>query len=214
LETVTVKFFNLLIMPVISRLKILITILLAAPLVVSSQGKKLGMRILQDDSVFVIGAGKTTIQLQKKGFKIQVMLQNIKGIYSFASMKDSVYCLADESPVPGFTTLTDMIIQEEEYNREKELLVSNDGWCYWFYDPRLAWQGFNKKVVLLDSGRLVASKSVKHLYLMPSKRLVKLKDNHAPLYLFFVAVDEVDSQGRPVKELLRRRVKIEWVDED
>ena len=73
---------------------------------------------------------------------------------------------------------------------------------------------FNKKIVLLDNGRLVATKSIKQLYIVESKREIKLKDNNLPLYLFFVAIGESDANGKPTKELLRRKIKIDWTNDD
>src|SRR6185436_11679948 len=108
-----------------------------------------GIRIVQGDSVFIPQSARASVVLQKKGFKIQVLLQNIKGVYAFASMRDSVYNTADESPVPGFNELPGMLITEEKFNVEKELMVSNEGWCYWFYDPSSSWHGFNKKIIML-----------------------------------------------------------------
>ena len=179
-----------------------------------SQAKFVGIRIVQGDSIYLPQSAQASVVLQKKGFKIQVLLQNIKGVYAFASMRDSVYNTEDASPVPGFGDIPGMIITEEKFNVEKELMVSNEGWCFWFYDPLLSWHGFNKKIIMLDSGRVVGVKSIKELRFMPSGRSVKLKDNNEPLYLFFVAVDQVDANGKPSRELLRRRIRIDWIDED
>ncbi|MGQ0740619.1 MAG: hypothetical protein ACT4OJ_16340 [Bacteroidota bacterium] len=141
-------------------------------------------------------------------------MQNIKGVYAFASMNDSLYRLPDTEPVPDFANLPVLTMAEEEYNREKELIINDEGWAYWFYDPETNWHRFNKKIILLDSGRVVGSKSIKQLYFLPVKRTLKLKENNEPLYLFFVAVDEEDSNGKPLKELLRRKIKIEWREEE
>ena len=183
------------------------------PAIGFSQQKNVGIRIMQNEAIALTDT-VNSITLEKKSFKIQVLLQFIKGVYVFASLGDSLYNLPAAAPIPGFSDLPGLVMKEEEYNREKELLVSNEGWSYWFYDPLIGWHRFNKKVVPLDSGRVVGSKSIKQLYLLPEGRTIKLKDSNAPLYLFFVAVAEVDSSGKPLKELLRRRVKIEWNDED
>jgi len=181
---------------------------------VYSQSKAVSIRIVQGDSVYIPQSARSSVVLQKKSFRIQVLLQNINGVYAFASMRDSVYNTLDESPVPGFADIPSMIITEEKFNVEKELMVSNEGWCYWFYDPRLSWHGFNKKIIMLDSGRVVGIKTVKELHFMPSGKTTKLKDNNEPLYLFFVAVDQLDANGKPSRELLRRRIRIDWIDED
>jgi len=42
---------------------------------------------------------------------------------------------------------------------------------------------------------------------------MRLREVKKPLYLFFVAVSEYDANGKPVKELMRRKIRIEWFDE-
>jgi hypothetical protein len=170
------------------------------------------IRIVQDDSVYSPEKVPLQLRLKRKTFKIQVLLQNISGVYAFASFRDSLFRLPDDRPVPGLDSLTMFLIREEDHNKEKELLVSNEGWCHWCLCPETGSKGFNKKMVLLDSGRVVGIKTVKQLFLPPLRQAVKLKDNSKPLYLFFVAID--DPSNGPVRELLRRKVKIEWEDED
>jgi hypothetical protein len=178
------------------------------------QDKTIGIRIVQDDSAYTPEKGNMVIHLKKKSFRIQVLLQNLRGVYSFASTKDSLDKLPDEEPVPGFADLNDRLVVEEEYNKEKELQVEDNGWCYWSCVPDSTVSGFNKKYVVLDSGRVVGIKSVKQLYFTSSRHAIKLKDVRSPIYLFFVAVDESDPHGHPVHELLRRKVKIEWIEDD
>jgi hypothetical protein len=178
-----------------------------------SQKKNVSVRIVQEESV-LLDDYETSVTLKKKSFKIQVLLERIAGVYCYASFTDSIYKLAEKDSIPGFSNLPNLAMAEEEFNKEKELLVSNDGWSYWFYDPKLNWHRFNKKLVLLDGGRVVGSKSIKQIYNVSDNTTVKVKDNSKPLYLFFVAISEVDAKGKPIRELMRRKVKIEWTNDD
>jgi hypothetical protein len=67
---------------------------------------------------------------------------------------------------------------------------------------------------LLDSGRVVGTKTVKQLFLVAGQESIKLKENKQPLYLFFVATIKDEKNGQTVQELYRRRIKIEWKEED
>lgn len=179
-----------------------------------AQQQNVSIRFVQDDEVHTIHEGDSSLILEQKSFKIQVLLQQVRGVYVFASFGDSLFRLPGNRDVPGFSELPDRAMAESEFNKEKELLVDDKGWSYWFYDPGLHWHRFNKKITLLDSGRVVGTKSIKQLYLVEEERSVKLKDNIRPLYLFFVAAADEDGKGRPGHELLRRKIKIEWRDED
>lgn len=172
------------------------------------------IHIIQGDESYNPGTGKDSITLERKAFKIQVLLQHIKGVYLFASFSDSLYKLEENMPVPGFAELPSKAMAEEEFNKEKELIVDDGGWSYWFFDPAMTWHRFNKKIILLDSDRVVGTKTIKQLYFPPSKETVKLKDNRTALYLFFTVVKDETPDGKPGNELLRRRVKIDWRDEE
>jgi hypothetical protein len=178
-----------------------------------SQKKNVSVRIVQEESL-LLDDYETSVTLKKKSFKILVLLEKTDGVYCYASFKDSIYKFAEIDTIPGFSDLPNLAMAEEEFNKEKELLVSNDGWSYWFYNPKLNWHRFNKKLVLLDGGRVVGSKSIRQIYNVSDNTTVKVKDNSKPLYLFFVAVSEVDTKGKPIRELMRRKVKIEWTNDD
>lgn len=194
-------------------LKYLLIILLFTPVISFSQNKQVSIRIQQDES-FLLDSFETHIVLQKKAFKIQVMLENIEGVYCYAAFDDSIYRLTENMPVPDFAYLPDMAMAEEEFNKEKELIINPEGWSYWFYDSKLNWHRFNKKIILLDSNRVVGIKSVKQFYLLPDQKDIKPKDIHKSLYLFFVAVAEENDKHKPARELMRRKVRIDWINED
>ncbi|MDZ4795723.1 MAG: hypothetical protein SGI83_15700 [Bacteroidota bacterium] len=189
-----------------------LAILLFLPAVALTQSKNVSIRIQQDESI-LLDSFETQVVLQKKTFKIQVLLGNTAGIYCYAAFNDSIYRLTETEEIPGFSNLSLMAIAEEHFNKEKELTINPDGWAYWFYDPALNWHRFNKKMVFLDTNIVIGAKSIKQFYFTNNKKEVKTKDISQPLYLFFVAAAEVDADKRPLKELMRRKVKIEWVNE-
>lgn len=192
--------------------QLFLAILFFIPAVAFSQSKNVSIRIQQDESV-LLDSFETHVVLQRKPFKIQVLLENAAGVYCYAAFSDSIYRLAENEAIPDFINLPDKAMAEEQFNKEKELLINPGGWAYWFYDRTLNWHRFNKKLVVLDSNIVVGAKSIKQFYFVENKKEVKPKDIREPLYLFFVAAAEVDGSQRPLKELMRRKVKIEWVNE-
>lgn len=182
--------------------------------VANGQTGQFSVRILQEDTVHTLARGQNQVTLEKKSFRLQLLLHLIRGAYLQASFKDSLYNLPDDQPVPGYFQLASMAMAEENYNKEKELIVSDEGWSYWFYDPSLDWHRFNKKIIFLDSGRVVGTKTVKNIFIPSRGNSFKLKEINRPLYLFFVAPLTEGADGSPGKELLRFRLKIEWKEED
>lgn len=196
------------------RTSFIVLYLLLAPAVFFAQQKDVSIRIVQDDEAHQLNDFETRLVLGKEGFKIQVLLSQTEGVYVFASFSDSVYRTGPADLIPGFKDLPNLAMAEEEFNKNKELIISKEGWSYWFYDPELNWHRFNKKLVFLDSGKLVGVKSIKQFYLSDKKEEVKVKENDRTLYLFFVAVAETDNKGIPVKEFMRKKLKIEWKSDD
>ncbi len=194
------------------KIRLLLAVI-SLTLILQAQEKQVIVRIQQQNTV-LLDNFDTQIKLKRDGFKILVSLQKTDGLYVFAAFHDSLYKLAETDPIPGFEQLPAMSMAEESFNKDKEILVSDEGWSYWFYKKDLDWHRFNKKIILLDSHKVVATKTIKNVYLVADKKTRKLKDNTRTLYLFFVAVKEEDAAGKPLKELMRRKVKIEWTDED
>ncbi|HMU48058.1 MAG TPA: hypothetical protein PKC72_16960 [Chitinophagaceae bacterium] len=188
--------------------------LLLLPGIAFAQMKEINIRLHQDEKSVLLDSYETHVKMSNGKFKIQVYLQNVEGVYLFASFNDSIYRLNENEPIPGFADLPNMAMAEETYNKDKELLISDEGWSYWFYDPDLNWHRFNEKIIKIDSGAVVGTKTIKFLYFVADQKSVKLKNISDPLYLFFVATDKSDENASPKKELLRRKVKIEWTEED
>src|SRR5688500_9667862 len=184
------------------KLVIKTLLLLFLPVCSFSQVKHVAIRISQDHSI-LLEKYETNIVMENISFKIQVLLENVPGIYAFAAFSDSICCrLSELDTIQDFMNLPMRTMAEPDFNKDKELLVNDDNSCaYWYYDKEINWKGFNKKIHPIDSNKIVAIKSIKQLYYVPGNVEVKLKDVKQPLYLLFVAVQEFDSDGRPLKEL-------------
>jgi hypothetical protein len=61
---------------------------------------------------------------------------------------------------------------------------------------------------------VVCTKVIKQLFDIGEHKPIKLRDINTPLYILFIAVAEYDSSGKPIRELMRRKLKIEWEDEE
>jgi hypothetical protein len=179
-----------------------------------SQEKDVIIKVVQEDT-YTANDFQTNITLKRKGFKFKILLDKMDGVYVFASVKDSVYRFTETSPIRDFSYLKLLQLREEDkFNSNKELSLSEDGWSYWFYNDSAEWHSFNRKIYDLGDKRIVCTKSINQLYDVANMSVIKLRNIQVPLYLFFIAVKEYDKDGRPVKELLRRKIKIDWEDAD
>ncbi len=191
----------------------LIISLFALPGFLFAQEKEVSIRISQDESV-KLSEFNTTVQLERKPFKILVMLQNVQGVYVFASIRDSIYRFTENSPIRDFPYLPLLQLREDEFNENKEMNISETGWSYWFYDTAYQWHPFNRKLTRIDKDRIIGTKNIRQFFDVNEGKVIKIREINTPLYLFFVAVDEYDKDGKPLKELVRRKVKVEWKNEE
>ncbi len=179
----------------------------------SAQEKKMAIRVSQDDAV-TLTEFESTIRLKRKAFKFQVMLKNVEGVYVFASIRDSVYRFTENGPIQDFIYLPLLKLRDDEFNRLRELNISETGWSYWYYTPTAESHSFARKITSVDTNTFICSKIIKEFYDVADNHTIKISNIDKPLYVFFIAVADYDDTGRPMKELIRRKVKIEWTDED
>lgn len=201
-------------MKILNRLKKTFLLIFLVPVLSFSQEKDVSIRIIQDDVATRLNEFETTISLKKKTFKFQILLNEVEGVYVFASIKDSVYRFTETSRIDDFAYLQLLELREsDKSNINRELNISETGWSYWFYKKDAEWHSFNRATVGMGDKGIVCTKAIKQLYHTEAEEVIKLKTLTAPLYLFFIAVKDYDAGGKPLTELIRRKVKIEWADE-
>ncbi len=202
-------------MKILNCLKKTLLLFLLIPAISFSQEKDVFIRIMQDDNVHKLLDFQTPITLKKKPFKFQLLLNGVEGVYVFASIKDSVYRFTETSPIRDFEYLNLLELREgDKFNLNRELNISETGWSYWFYKDTVEWHSFNRTTVGMGDKGKVCTKAIKQLYHTEAEDVIKLKSLTTPLYLFFIAVKEYDANGKPVAELMRRKVIIDWTEDN
>jgi hypothetical protein len=186
------------------------TLLLSAlllPVTALAQEKNVTIRIEQAGMLYPVAGQEIT--LQKQPFKIVVTLQQLDGVYLYAGFTDSIYKLEAGQKIPDFENLPAMTMAEATFNEDQELIISAEGWAYWFYDKKADWHRFDKDISV-EKNTVIGTKTVKQFYFPSTEKAMPVGDVKDPLYLFFVAMDKENKKGEPQKELLRLKIKINW----
>ncbi len=192
----------------------IITLLMLAPLICFSQQQDVAIRVIQDDS-YPAADFQTNLTLKRKAFKLKILLDSVDGVYVFASVRDSVYRFTETSPIRDFPYLKLLEVKEEDqFNNNKELSLSETGWSFWYFNDSAKSHSFDPAIYKLDRGRFVCTRIIKQLFDVADRKVIKIRNIDTPLYLFFVAVKEYDASGKPLSELMRRKIKIDWKDDD
>ncbi len=191
------------------------SLFLLIPAIAFSQEKDVLIRIIQDETSHKLLDFQTNLTLKKRGFKFQILLNEVEGVYVFASIKDSVYRFTETSTISDFAYLNLLELRDgDKFNLNKELNISETGWSYWFFKNNAEWHSFNRATVGMGDKGIVCTKAIKQLYHTEREEIIKLKNLNTPLYLFFITVKEFDANGKPLTELMRRKVKIDWVEDN
>jgi hypothetical protein len=198
----------------LKQFKKILSLFVLIPTISFSQEKNVVIRITQDESTSLYDF-QTNLVLKKRGFKFQVLLNHVEGVYVFASVRDSIYRFTETSPIRDFAYLKLLELREgDKFNTNKELNISETGWSYWFYNDTTEWHSYNRKAIGLGDKGKICTKAIKQLYDAADGKPIKLRSMNTPLYLFFIAVKDYDEDGKPKTELMRRKVKIEWSNEE
>ena len=148
------------------------------------------------------------VVLNKSPFKISVRLTKLEGVYLYAAFKDSIYKISNNDSIPGFDILPSMVMAENEFNPNQEMIISNEGWVYWYYDPKEESYRFDKGI-FKEGDIVTGTKTIRQFYDFASGKEIQVKDVADPLYLFFFSA-ALDKSHNLTKELQRFKLRINW----
>jgi hypothetical protein len=190
------------------KCNILFYLFISLSFAVNAQNENFQIKIIQDSTEYKADVNNN-VSIKKKPFKIQIELKGIEGVYLFTSFKDSIYKIKNDKLIPGFKDIPSSTMAEESFNPNQELIISSDGWAYWFYKATDNWHRMDKEVVVTSNATII-SKTVKQFYFPDTDDEVLLENNKKQLYLTFFSAIKNDN-GELIKELQRYKVKINWL---
>ena len=152
---------------------------------------------------------KEHVLLAKKTFQIQVELLKVDGVYGSCSFSDSLFRIPLNQSLPETDLIQWKIAVEPEFNKDQDIIVSKDGYFYWFYNPKVdTWHRFdpNPKV---EKGCVTGTKTISSLFISENDnsdtQTLVLSQVKQPLYLLFFMMDE-----KSTKDYQRERILVDW----
>ncbi|MFM6935256.1 MAG: hypothetical protein ACKOXP_07410 [Flavobacteriales bacterium] len=147
--------------------------------------------------------------LKKKAFQIEVELLKVDGVFGSCSLNDSLFRIPLDQSLPESDLIQWKIAVEPEYNQDQDMIVSSDGYFYWFYNPKVdTWHRFDKNPKV-EKGRVIGTKSIAHFFLSENNnqttKSINVSEMKQPLYLIFFLMDDKTN-----KVSQRQRIAIEW----
>jgi hypothetical protein len=148
-----------------------------------------------------------TVILKKKEFDIQFELNQPMGILVATSYNNETFERAqrgftlDQIPVFESTGMA-----EEENNKNKEVLMSNEGLSYWYYDNDKE-NRFNK--IEKKEGKIIVTRSIRKIVEVENDITRKMEEIEKPIYMVF-ATYKYNKDFTKKFEYQRFYVKIEF----
>lgn len=169
----------------------------------------------QDYRIHFIQEGKEIVPkaelvaLAKKPFQIQVELLKADGVFGNCSWSDSLFLIPLNQSLPESNSIQWKIAVEPENNADKDMIVSNTSYFYWFYNPKIdTWHRFDPNP-LVEKGRVVGTKSISSLFLSEKDntetKSLEINEVNQPLYLLFFLMDNKNK-----RDVQRQRFQIVW----
>jgi hypothetical protein len=143
------------------------------------------------------------IKLKKEPFFIKFEVKKAGGVFLQASHLDSWYQLKNSESIPDREYIYPKAMAEENFNTDKDLIISNEYYAYWFFDEKDDWYRMSRAKKTKNGFK--AEVDIENLFIRePTKNVIKIKEATKPIYLFAFIPDEGE------KEYVRLKYKIEW----
>lgn len=161
---------------------------------------------VQDSLRKEVTAGDEVIELRKAPFKIEVHLYNREGVFVSIASEPTYYNVPENSAFIDPQLVGPMCQAEDNHNEDKDIIVDNESFCYWYYDKESPLWRFDKEIQ--DKGdHIAATMTVDNIYYPETKSLVPLSDFSTPLYFIFFH-KEVNKKGVSSKITEQKKVRI------
>jgi len=148
------------------------------------------------------------VRMKKAPFVIQVEMKDLAGVYVNASFNSSFFDKCDQMDCKSLGDVIAKSMAETDFNADKEMMVEDSSYSFWFYDSLKPWHRFDKGVSQVG-GVTIATKTV-NKFNIPSKNLVmEISDSPEFLYLVFFSI--LENKSDSTKSILQRtKLKVKW----
>ncbi|MGB0984796.1 MAG: hypothetical protein ACPG19_12175 [Saprospiraceae bacterium] len=151
----------------------------------------------------VVKPKSSIIKLKKSPFIIKFEVTKAEGIFLQASYSEDWYQLKDNELIPDRAYISPKAMAEENFNTDKDLIISNEYYASWFFDEKEDWYRMSR--AKKTSNGFKAEVDVENLFIRePTKKVIKVEEANQPIYLFVFIPDEGN------QEYVRLKYKIEW----
>jgi len=161
------------------------------------------VQFIQDGIEAPIDGG--IVKLKKTPFSIFLNMREVDGVYLNATTAyDQKY--EDDNTFDNLDDIYPKIMAEPAFNQDRELFLSRDNYCYWFYDENLDWHRLSD--VQIQGDQIVGEKVIQNFFFPEMSKKIRVDNIIEDVYLFFFALDDKLEDGFQLRQ--RQYIKVEW----
>jgi hypothetical protein len=147
-------------------------------------------------------------ELEKKEFQIRITLKKQDGVFMNASFQKDYFDLKETEEIKDYKWLNQKTHSEENFNKDKTLIIDDETVSYLFYDKKENWHRFDKEVKV-KRRKVIGTKTIKYIEIRDTEEVIDITNVDKDIYLFFVATEKWEDRKTP-KALGRLKVQLKW----
>lgn len=166
------------------------------------------VRIHHGNEISNVNFSDSILTLKRDTFYIEFSVLEYEGMFVQASFKDDFFKIPQKKELPDFEMTAFKVMSEEENNVDQDLIVAEDGFCYWFSDTTKGWYRTDIPITMIEGG-FNARYTVRQVYNRETDTYTPLGELTEPLYLIFFLA-KVNHDSHLTKEVVRKKICLKF----
>lgn len=174
------------------------------------KSKRFRVEILQNGQPVKIS--NNIAELEKKEFQIRITLKKQEGVFISASFQKDYFDLKETEEIKDYKWLNQKTHSEENFNKDKTLLIDDETVSYLFYDKKENWHRFDKGVKVKRK-KVIGTKTIKYIEIRDTEEVIDITDVDKDIYLFFVATEKWKNseRARAIKSSVKMEITVAFL---
>ncbi len=166
------------------------------------------MVIVQDGNRYELSSKDTLLILKPTEFHFEFEILNREGVYLSFAYSNEFYSTHEDSVWKDFESLNPMVMVEESNNSDKDAILADDGFSYWFYSDEYDWHRLDEGLKV-SKGKISGTYTINKFYDRSIGEEVGLDKIDREIFVLFFESDD-DENRKPVFPYNRKRVRLKF----
>lgn len=166
------------------------------------------MVIVQNGKRYELSSKDTLLILKPTEFHFEFEILNREGVFLSFAFSNEFYATHEDSVWKDFESLNPMVMVEESNNVDKDAILSDNGFSYWFYSDEYDWHRLDEGLKFSE-GKIEGTYTINKFYDKSIGEEVGLKNIDREIYVLIFECDD-DLHRNPIFPYNRKRVRIKF----